>query len=259
MPTGLSINSSTGLISGTLASTDASSTPYNVTVTANDGTSSSSQTFAWTVSAINLVAPGDQTNLDGDTVSLPLTTAITARARSATAPPACRPGLSINSRRAQITGSIAGTADTNSPYSVTVTATDGTNTSSQTFNWTVNPRVSVDAVSDQSNAVGDVVSLQCPASDAANGTLSYSATGLPSGLSINSTTGLISGTIATGADTSSPYAVTVTASDGTVSATQTFNWTVAHVSLVNPGPQASVDGQLVSLAVAGPRRRRRRR
>ena len=39
--------------------------------------------------------------------------------------------------------------------------------------------------------------------------ISYSATGLPSGLTINSSTGVISGTIAVGADTGSPHAVTV--------------------------------------------------
>ncbi len=70
LPGGLSINNSTGLISGTLASGAASGTPYDVTVTANDGTSSSSQTFAWTVSAINLASPGDRTNNDGDAVNL---------------------------------------------------------------------------------------------------------------------------------------------------------------------------------------------
>ncbi len=160
-------------------------------------------------------------------------------------------GLNISSSTGQITGSISGTADTNSPYSVTITATDHTNTSSQTFNWTVNARVSFAGVSDQANAAGDAVSVDASGSDALNGTLTYSATGLPSGLSISSTTGLISGTIAVGADTNSPYAVTVTASDGTVSASQTFNWTVAHVSLVNPGPQASIDSALVSLQLQG--------
>ena len=44
--------------------------------------------------------------------------------------------------------------------------------------------------------------------------LTYSASGLPTGLSINSGTGLISGTIGNQAADGSPYTVTVSASDG---------------------------------------------
>ncbi len=252
LPSGLSLNNSTGLISGTLPSSDVSATPYSVTVTANDGTSSSSQTFAWTISAINLVSPGDQTNNDGDTVSLSLTTGYHGSGTLSYSATGLPPGLSINSSMGQISGTIAGTADTNSPYAVTVTATDGTNTSSQSFNWAVNPVVSLDALDDQSNGVGDTVSVPVSASDALNNTLSYSATNLPSGLTINSTTGLISGVIAVGADSSSPYAVTVTATDSAgLSATQSFTWNVAHVSLVNPGPLQSNDGANVSLQLQG--------
>lgn len=252
LPAGLSINSSTGLISGTIASGDSSASPYMVTVTANDGTSSSSQTFAWTISVINLVSPGDQTNNDGDNVSLSLTTGYHGSGTLSYSAIGLPPGLSINSSTGQITGTLSGTADTTSPYSVTVTVTDGTNTSTQSFDWAINPVVTIDVLDDQSNADGDTASLQITASDTLNNTLSYSATNLPSGLSIDSTTGLISGTIATGADTSNPYAVTVTVTDSAGnSATLSFNWIVTHVSLVNPGPLWSVDGQSVSLPLQG--------
>ena len=63
----------------------------------------------------------------------------------------------------------------------------------------------------QNSAAGDNVSLQIQASSLPPGdTWTYAATGLPPGLSINTSSGLITGTI-TG--TSSPYSVTVTASD----------------------------------------------
>ncbi|MFJ7248865.1 putative Ig domain-containing protein [Kitasatospora sp. NPDC098652] len=83
--------------------------------------------------------------------------------------------------------------------------------------------VTVTNPGNQSGTVGTAASLQISASDSASGqTLTYSATGLPAGLSINSSTGLISGTPTT-AGTSS---VTVTATDTTGAAgSTTFSWT----------------------------------
>ncbi|GAB3964662.1 hypothetical protein GCM10029978_025660 [Actinoallomurus acanthiterrae] len=79
----------------------------------------------------------------------------------------------------------------------------------------------------QTSTVGTAVSLQIHATDSASGqTLTYSATGLPAGLSINSSTGLISGTPTT-AGTSN---VTVTAKDSTgASGSASFTWTVNSV------------------------------
>ncbi len=76
----------------------------------------------------------------------------------------------------------------------------------------------------QNSTVGTAANLQVNASDSASGqTLTYSATGLPAGLSINSTSGLISGT-PTAAATSN---VTVTAKDSTgATGSASFTWTV---------------------------------
>ena len=76
----------------------------------------------------------------------------------------------------------------------------------------------------ESWTVGTAASLQISASDSASGqTLTYTATGLPAGLSISSS-GLISGT-PTAAGTGS---VTVTAKDTTgASGSATFSWTVS--------------------------------
>jgi subtilase family serine protease len=93
----------------------------------------------------------------------------------------------------------------------------------------------------QTGTVGTAASLQITATDSASGqTLTYSATGLPAGLSINSSTGLISGTPTTSGSTS----VTVTAKDTTgASGSASFTWTINSASagctaqqlLGNPG------------------------
>jgi hypothetical protein len=85
--------------------------------------------------------------------------------------------------------------------------------------------ISVGNPGSQTSTVGTAASLQIGATDSASGqTLTYSATGLPAGLSINSSTGLISGTPTT-AGTST---VTVTATDTTgASGSASFAWAVS--------------------------------
>jgi hypothetical protein len=80
----------------------------------------------------------------------------------------------------------------------------------------------------QSGTVGTAASLQVHATDSASGqTLTYGATGLPAGLSINASTGLISGTPTAAASGS----VTVTATDTTgANGSAAFTWTVNPVA-----------------------------
>ncbi|MEU7095670.1 putative Ig domain-containing protein [Kitasatospora aureofaciens] len=84
--------------------------------------------------------------------------------------------------------------------------------------------VTVTNPGNQTTAQGSSVSLQIQAGDSASGqSFTYSATGLPTGLSINSTTGLITGT----ATTTGSYNVTATAKDTTgASGSTSFGWTV---------------------------------
>ncbi|MGW3242264.1 M4 family metallopeptidase [Streptomyces sp. NPDC001070] len=84
--------------------------------------------------------------------------------------------------------------------------------------------VTVTNPGNQSSTVGTAVSLQIQASSTNSGALSYAASGLPAGLSINSSTGLISGT----PTTAGTYNTTVTVTDSAAkTGTASFTWTVS--------------------------------
>ncbi|MDX3456670.1 putative Ig domain-containing protein [Streptomyces sp. ME02-8801-2C] len=107
----------------------------------------------------------------------------------------------------------------------------------------------------RSTTTGSAVSLQIVATDSAGAALTYTATGLPTGLSISST-GLISGT----ASTAGTYQVTVTAKDSTgASGSASFSWTVGSSSstctssqlLGNPGFESGNTTWTASTSVIG--------
>jgi serine protease len=105
----------------------------------------------------------------------------------------------------------------------------------------------------QTGTVGTAKSLQIQASDSGGATLTYSATGLPTGLSINSSSGLISGT----PSAAGTFTSTVTAKDSTgASGSTTFTWTISSSGgscsgqkLVNPGFESGSTGWTTSSGV----------
>jgi len=181
-----------------------------------------------TGNVITVTNPGTQNTMVNTAASLQIQASDSAAGQTLTYTAAGLPaGLSINSS----TGLISGTPTTVSSPMVTVTATDGTGASgSVSFTWNVTTIVNTVTVTNpgnQTSTVGTAASLQIHATDTTSGqTLSYSAAGLPAGLSINTSTGLISGT----PTTAGTNMVTVTVKDGTgASGSASFSWTV------NPG------------------------
>lgn len=226
LPTGLAVNSATGLITGipTVAGTS------SVTVTVTDITGASgSTTFSWTIAGtkntITVTNPGTQSSAVGATINLQIQATDSTPSQiltySATGLPM---GLAITPS----TGNISGIPTVVSTSTVIVSATDATGASgSTTFTWTINGAkntITVINPGNQTNALGTTANLQIKATDSASGqNLVYSATGLPDALTINSATGLISGMVLL----INPYTVTVVVTDSTgASGSTTFTWTV---------------------------------
>jgi len=176
--------------------------------------------------------PGSQSTNEGAVVSLQVVASDADGDPLSYSASGLPPGLSINSSTGLISGTVSAGAASGSPYASSVTASDGSASDTAAFSWTIgvppptNKPPVVTNPGPQSTNEGGSVSLQVVASDPNGDVLSYSASGLPPGLSINSSTGLISGTVSAGAASGSPYSSQVGASDGSLADTKTFTWAV---------------------------------
>ncbi|MGQ0455520.1 MAG: tandem-95 repeat protein [Hyphomicrobium sp.] len=171
------------------------------------------------------------TDVDGDTLTYSLATAPTN-------------GVAVVNSNGTYT--YTPNANYNGPDSFTFTVSDGnggfvTRTVSITVT-PVNDAPTAGALVNQSSQDSETDSYNASTvfSDVDGDTLSYSATGLPAGLSINPATGVISGTLTSSASqggVGGVYTVTVTANDGAGgSVSRGFTWTVT-----NPAPNAVAD------------------
>jgi len=202
-----------------------SSGTTTITVTATDDFGSTAQVTFTVKVPVAVTSIPDQTSFEGDTPPTVQATASDANGLNLTFSATGLPqGLNISSS-GLISGTIANDAHTNSPYTVVVTASDGTNSASQKFTWNVKPVVTFPTtITDQTNHVRQTITpIQVQGHDEKSNPLTFSATHLPSGLSISSS-GEITGKL-TAAGT---FKVTITATDitGPFSNTQTFTWKV---------------------------------
>jgi hypothetical protein len=231
LPTGLHLKPSTGLITG---SPDKAGT-YPVKVGASDHTGANGNaTFVWTIipgiaRTVSVTKPASQTGTVGKPVaSLQIKATDSAGASLTFAAFQLPAGLTISA-----SGLIGGTPTTPGGSQVTVTAKDASGASGgTTFSWTIAPSKSANPITiappgNQSNPVHRFVKVPIVAGEAGQPTLSYGASGLPKGLSINAQSGLISGL----PDEPGTYPVTVSVSDPAGHENQTnFSWTITRLS-----------------------------
>jgi hypothetical protein len=94
----------------------------------------------------------------------------------------------------------------------------------------VDPRITVSWIDDQENLEGDAVALPVTATSPDGLPLTFTASGLPDGLSLvaeDEYSARLTGTISVGAADTGFFETTVTASDGTYSGSHTLYWFVA--------------------------------
>ncbi|HRK23386.1 MAG TPA: Ig-like domain-containing protein [Beijerinckiaceae bacterium] len=257
LPPGLSINPLTGMVSGTIDRLASQVGPtsngvYSVTLTVLDlSGGSATQTFTWTVTnpapdAVNdaysvnsgtvltgSLAPNDS-DPDGDSLTFCATTA-----------PA-NGTVVVNANGSFTYTPNAGFVGTDS-FTYCLTDSQGASDSAVATITVIEVNsapVAVGSVPTQNNLDNGTATLTMSSyfSDPDSNPLTYTVTGLPTGLSIDPTTGVISGTIDRNACAGGPggngvYAITVTATDPRgLSAVQSFAWNVT-----NPGPLAVAD------------------
>jgi VCBS repeat-containing protein len=260
LPPGLTLDPFSGFVLGRLTSSASVGSPYLITVTASDGRGgSATQTFVWSVSNPAPVASPDRYSVAEDSGPAALGNALANDSDS--------DGDAVT---AMILGGVAGgnggvfSIDTNGGvtfdpagdftdlslgqtretcFTYTVVDADGdsdTETVIVVVTGGNDAPTRVGFVPAQDDLDSDAVSLDVSGffSDPdANDVLTFSATGLPAGLSIDPATGIVTGVIDSSASAAGPYTVGITAEDGNGGAvTQSFQWIVT-----NPSPTVADD------------------
>lgn len=256
LPDGVFVDTKTGVISGAISPWAGGT--FSVTVSADDGITTTTATFTWTVTPSSLpsLAPlTDRVDSEGISVSfgvtgsdpngLPLT-------YEATGLP---PGISINPTTGVVSGTLSG--DAIGTWGVSISVNNGVLFATKSFDWQINSLIQFGAVADRTDPEGASVSFQIPATvGGATGVLvTYSANNLPPGLSINPSTGTISGVVATGAAQPGAWAVSIQAQSGDATNWVQFNWFISRATnsaptVTNPGGQTTSIGASVELSIA---------
>lgn len=231
LPAGLTINTATGVVSGTPT---ASSVASNYTVTVSDGATSATATITIAVSGTATLSPGTQTVTGRVGAAITATTAFTSTGlgtRYFSIAPALPAGLTFNSSTGVLSGTATAAKDATT---YVVTAADGTNYAIATMRLTI---TAVPVMTPATQSITGVVGTAITATTAftastVTGTKTFTVSpALPAGLTINATTGVVSGTPTAVAQQATHV---VTATDGTNFATSNLTVVVSSTSSTTP-------------------------
>jgi hypothetical protein len=219
--------------------TDANGSP----ITGGTSTGGSITVTAVTPSAPSITSANTATGTAGSAFSYQITATNSPTSFNATGLPS---GLSINTT----TGLISGTPSAAGTSTVNLSATNAGGTGTRTLTLTINAATpaapSITSANTATGTVGTAFTYQITAT---NSPTSYNATGLPAGLSINTTSGQISGT-PTAAGTSS---VSLSATNAGGTGTRTLTLTVTAPTSTTPtlsvGSASGNTGSSVNLPV----------
>ncbi|MEV8505165.1 putative Ig domain-containing protein [Actinoplanes sp. NPDC051475] len=248
LPPGLVMDPDSGMISGSPTAAGTYS-KVTVAVTDKDGLSDDTQ-FDWIVFDDLVVAPQSARSTRNNTVvnvPIPATGGRPALTWTATGLPA---GLTINASTGVITGrtAMSGSATSNTTITVTDAGTPTPRVKSVAFDWYVGPVVTPLSLMGFSPApVAKDTAINYDLSPLASGGLkpyTWSATGLPNGLTISSATGRVTGTMLY----ASQYITTVTVADSS-GQTKSIDITVEVTAGGNDMRVTSPSGSAVSTPV----------
>ncbi len=212
LPPGLTVDTTTGLISGTPTAVGTFNT---ATITSSNGSGSDTDLVTFNISLGPPVISSPATA--GGAVGFAFSYQIVAsNSPTLYAISNIAPGLTLDTS----TGLLSGTPTTNATYAGTMSATNATATATVPLTITIAVGIPVVTSASAAGATGSGFSYQVVAS---NGPTSYSATGLPPGLSINTTTGRITG-IPTASGT---FVVNLGATNATGTGTGTLTLNIA--------------------------------
>ena len=231
LPPGLSINATSGTISG--APTAGGTYQAALTATNGVGTGSATVTFRITgAAAPNIISPAAAYGTVGSTFGYNLTASTTATVFGASNMP---PGLSLNTS----TGYLSGTPTTAGVYVMPVTVTNAAGTGGATVTITIAAAAAAAVPVIVSNVVaqGTVGTDFYYSVNASGSPTSYAASGLPTGLSFD-----VYGDISGIPTTPGSYPVTVSATNAAGTGTVTLTLVIAPLPLPVPDASAVANG-----------------
>jgi len=209
LPAELTIDTATGIISGTVTTAGT----YTVTISAKDGSGTGTATLTIKI-GVPVISSAATASVGINTpFSYQIVASNTPASYSATGLPT---GVTVDTT----TGAISGTPTVGGTFNITLGATNAAGTGTKTLVLTVTqPAPSITSALTASGPTGSAFSYQIAAT---NTPTSFNATSLPTGLTVSTTTGLISGT----PTVAGTFNVTITATNTGGTDTETLVITV---------------------------------